>query len=262
MAQALQLRLPEAAWHTQRDELAKLAAALGSLVGSLAKIAQDIALMAQGEVGELAEGAAGGSSTMPHKRNPVGAMVALAAAHRAPQRVAALLAAMPQAHERGLGDWQAELAEFSGLLASAAGAAGALRRAAAGLQVDAARMRRNIDAQDGLVFAEGLAMRLAQAIGKAAAHHRVEAWSRRTVDEGRSLRDVAQAAIRDDEALRDRLPAADVDALFDAEAAARHASRLAQAQLTGLARQSAIQADTAPWAAWLPGAGDDTEETA
>jgi len=263
MAQALQLRLPDAAWHTQRDEMATLAGALGVLVGSLGKIAQDIALMAQGEVGELVEGASGGSSTMPHKRNPVGAMVALAAAHRAPQRVAAILGAMPQAHERGLGDWQAELAEFCGLLASAAGAAAAVRRAAEGLQVDAARMRRNIDALQGLVFAEALSMRLASTIGKAAAHHRVEAWSRRAVEQGRHLRDVASSAIVDDEALRDRIPASDVVALFDAEAAAQHASRLARLRLKDLARQSALQEDSAPWAAWLPGDdGDDIEEDA
>jgi 3-carboxy-cis,cis-muconate cycloisomerase len=264
LARALRLRLPDAAWHTQRDELATLAGALGVLVGSLGKIAQDIALMAQGEVGELAEGAAGGSSTMPHKRNPVGAMVALAAAHRAPQRVAALLAAMPQAHERGLGDWQAELAEFIGLLAHAAGAAAAVRRAAAGLQVDAARMRRNIDAQQGLVFAEGLSMRLARAIGKAAAHERVEAWSRRAVAEGRHLRDLARAGVAADDDLRQRVTDADIDALFDVDAAARHASALAQAQLERLARQAALQRDEAPWTDWRPDAGtdEDDEETA
>jgi 3-carboxy-cis,cis-muconate cycloisomerase len=263
LARALRLRLPEAAWHTQRDELATLAGALGVLVGSLGKIAQDIALMAQGEVGELAEGAAGGSSTMPHKRNPVGALVALAAARRAPQRVAALLAAMPQAHERGLGDWQAELAEFVGLLAHAAGAAAAMRRAVVGLQVDAARMRRNIDAQQGLVFAEGLAMRLARAIGKAAAHERVEAWSRRAAAEGRPLREVAVAGVALDDDLRRQLAGGDLDALFDTDAAARHASALAQAQLEGLARQAAQQRDGAPWADWCPAHGtEDDEETA
>ena len=105
MAELLGLRNPPAAWHTQRDELVALGCELGVLAGSLGKIAKDIALMSQGEVGELAEpsgGGRGGSSAMPHKRNPVAAMTALAAAVRAPQRVAALLAAMPQEHERGL----------------------------------------------------------------------------------------------------------------------------------------------------------------
>lgn len=105
-------------------------------------------------------------------------------------------------------------------------------------------------------------MRLARTIGKAAAHHRVEAWSRTATTEGRHLRDVASSGIAGDEALRDHVTASEVDALFDAGAAARHASRLAQAQLKGLARQSAIQAESAPWAAWLPDDAGDTEETA
>lgn len=137
-----------ATWHTQRDEWVALGCELGLLTGSLGKIARDIALMGQYEVGEVAEPTEpgrGGSSAMPHKRNPVAAMVALAAAQRAPQRVAALLAAMPQEHERALGGWQAELAEWPQLLMSAHGSARALASALPGLQIDAARMRANID---------------------------------------------------------------------------------------------------------------------
>src|SRR6201996_7061593 len=183
MAASLDLRLPPAAWHTQRDELVSLGCELGVLAGSLGKIARDVSLMSQGEVGELAEpagGGRGGSSAMPHKRNPVAAMTALAAAVRAPPRVAALLAAMPQEHERGLGNWQAELAEFGGLLASVHGALAALTLAADGLQVFPDRMRRNIDALQGLVFAEALAMRVAREIGKSEAHHWVEGLSKET----------------------------------------------------------------------------------
>jgi 3-carboxy-cis,cis-muconate cycloisomerase len=258
MAQALQLRAPAAAWHTQRDELVALACELGVLAGSLGKIAKDIALMSQGEIGEMAEGQGGGSSTMPHKRNPVGAMVALAAAVRVPQRVAAMLAAMPQAHERGLGDWQAELAEFAGLLGSVHGAVFALRQAAAGLQVDPARMRADIEAQRGLVFAEGVSMRLARAIGKPAAHQRVEQWSRRALAEGAPLCDVALEGVAGDERLRAAVPAPELRALFDADAAARHASALAQAQLADLAAQAAELQRHPPWRAWLP-AGDNEE---
>ncbi|MDM0105980.1 3-carboxy-cis,cis-muconate cycloisomerase [Variovorax sp. J22R24] len=148
MAQALGLGDPGATWHTQRDEWIALGCELGLMVGSLGKIAKDIALMGQYEVGELAEPSEpgrGGSSAMPHKRNPVASMVALAAAQRAPQRVAALLAAMPQEHERALGAWQAELAEWPQLLMSAHGSVRALAAALPGLQVDAVRMRSNID---------------------------------------------------------------------------------------------------------------------
>ncbi len=148
MARELGLAVPDAAWHTQRDEWVALGCELGILTGSLGKIAKDIALLGQHEVGEVMEPqepGRGGSSSMPHKRNPVAAMVALAAAQRAPQRVAALLAAMPQEHERALGLWQAELAEWPQLLMSAHGSARALARALPGLRVDAARMRANLD---------------------------------------------------------------------------------------------------------------------
>jgi 3-carboxy-cis,cis-muconate cycloisomerase len=148
MAAELKLKAPLFTWHTQRDEWVALGCELGLLVGSLGKIAKDISLMGQYEVGELAEPSEpgrGGSSAMPHKRNPVACMVALAAAQRAPQRVAALLAAMPQEHERALGNWQAELAEWPGLLMSAQGSARAMAQALAGLQVDTQRMRANLD---------------------------------------------------------------------------------------------------------------------
>ncbi len=148
VAQALGLADAGNAWHTQRDEWVALGCELGIAVGSLGKIATDIALMGQYEVGELAEPSEpgrGGSSAMPHKRNPVASMVALAASQRAPQRVAALLATMPQQHERALGAWQAELAEWPQLLVTTHGSVRAMAGALPGLQVDAARMRANID---------------------------------------------------------------------------------------------------------------------
>ncbi len=148
VAQDLGLADPGATWHTQRDEWVALGCALGLMTGSLGKIADDIALLGQYEVAEVAEPSEpgrGGSSAMPHKRNPVASMVAIAAAHRAPQRVAALLASMPQQHERALGAWQAELAEWPQLWMSAHGSVRAMAQALPGLQVDAARMRANID---------------------------------------------------------------------------------------------------------------------
>ena len=149
VATALGLRAAPTVWHTQRDEWVALGCELGVLVGSLGKIAKDLSLMGQFEVAEVAEPTEvgrGGSSAMPHKRNPVACMVTLAASVRAPQRVAALLAAMPQEHERALGPWQAELAEWPGLLMSAHGAVRAMAKMLPGLQVDVPRMRANIDA--------------------------------------------------------------------------------------------------------------------
>ena len=241
MAAELQITLAPGAWHTQRDDWVALGCEVGVLCGSLGKIAADISLLAQGEIGEVAEPTAGasgerrgGSSAMPHKRNPVASMIALAAALRAPQRVAALLAAMPQQHERGLGHWQAELAEWPGLWLSAHGAASALAEAAAGLTVDASRMRANIDALHGLVFAEGAAMLLARPLGKARAHALLEALSQRVVAGHPSLRELLLQAIAADADLRARIPDAEAEAVFDVDAAARRASAIAQPQLAAL----------------------------
>ena len=255
MARQLRLRAPPAAWHTQRDELVALACELGLLAGSLGKIAKDVSLMAQAEVGELAEpsdGGRGGSSTMPHKRNPVAAMVALSVALRAPQHVAALLAAMPQEHERGLGNWQAELAEFGPLLACVHGAVAALAQAGAGLQVDRDRMARNIDALQGLVFAEALSMRAAREIGKSEAHRWVESLSQRAVAEGIHLRDVAAQALQSHERLREKISRDELAELFDPGAPAAHATALARPQLAALRQHADEMRRDAPWQPWLP----------
>jgi 3-carboxy-cis,cis-muconate cycloisomerase len=148
MSEELGLAAHSSAWHTQRDQWLALACELALMVGSLGKIGQDIALMGQFEVGELAEpteAGRGGSTAMPHKRNPVASMTAKAAAQRAPQRLAALLATMPHEHERALGAWQAELAEWPGLMVTAHGSVRAMATALEGLQVFEARMRGNID---------------------------------------------------------------------------------------------------------------------
>ena len=146
---ARRLNLPSRVqpWQVQRDELARLAAELGVLVGALGKMATDVALMSQCEVGEFSERVEqgrGGSSAMPHKRNPVGAMVALSALQRAPQRVASVLAGMAHEQERALGPWQAELADLADLLIMAASAVRAMKQALDGAVVDEARMLANI----------------------------------------------------------------------------------------------------------------------
>ena len=165
MADALGLRDPGVAWHTQRDEWLAIGCELGLMVGSLGMLAKDILLLGQHEIGEVAEPAEPG----PGERLPRASMVALAAAQRAPQRVAALRAAMPQAHPGALGGWQAELAEWPQLLLSAHGSVRALAGALPGLHVDAARMRSNIDRlRSGLprgAVAEGFDPALAETAG-------------------------------------------------------------------------------------------------
>ncbi|HWP19900.1 MAG TPA: lyase family protein [Burkholderiaceae bacterium] len=245
VARRLGLRWPDSAWHTQRDDWVALGAEVGVLCGALGKIARDWSLLAQAEVGELAEpsgGGRGGSSAMPHKRNPVASMVALAAAGRAPQRVAALLAAMPQEHERGLGNWQAELAEWAGLLLSAHGAVHALAEACEGLTIDTERMRRNIESLQGLVYTEAVSMRLAERIGKADAHQMVEALARRSVAEQRPLEELVRGAVEADPALSRAVPMEELASLFDPAQAALPAALIAQERLPQLREQAQMLA--------------------
>ena len=249
MADDLQLGLAPGAWHTQRDEWVALGCEVGVLCGTLGKIATDLSLLAQGEIGEMAEPSGsgrGGSSAMPHKRNPVASMIALAASLRAPHRVAALLATMPQQHERGLGNWQAELAEWPGLFLSAHGAVNALADAAAGLTVDTARMRRNIDALNGLVFAEAAAMLLARHLGKARAQALLESLSRRALSEQRPLLALVQEAVAATATLGAKIDADELRAAFDADAVARQAGGVARAQWADL-RERAAALDAQPF---------------
>jgi 3-carboxy-cis,cis-muconate cycloisomerase len=237
VAKALDLRVADAAWHTQRDEWVRLGLEVAVLTGSLGKLATDLSLMAQGEIAELAEPSGngrGGSSAMPHKRNPVSAMIALAAATRTPQHGAALLASMGQQHERGLGNWQAELAEWPGLYLSAHGALQALNEAFAGLHIDTARMRHNIDALQGLVFAEAASSYLAHTIGKSAAHALLEKMTGESLSSGRHLADVLADAVQADAQLRAAIDLGHLRTLFDPVAATAPAHRLAQAQLRSL----------------------------
>ena len=229
MASALGLGCPLASWHTQRDDWVRLGLEVALLTASLGKIATDLALMAQGEVGELAEPAGagrGGSSAMPHKRNPVAAMTALAASGRTPHVAAALLGSMGQQHERGLGNWQAELAEWPTLFLSAHGALAALADAFDGLEVNTTRMRANIDNLQGLVFAEGAAGLLAESMGRTRAHALLEDLSRQALAEGVQLASLVRAIEGADPAR--------VDALFDPVDAAQPGARLARTLLAQL----------------------------
>ncbi|WP_051237419.1 lyase family protein [Ottowia thiooxydans] len=185
MAKQLGLGHAPSSWHTQRDAWLRFGLEVAVLMGSLSKIAKDLALLSQAEVGEVSEGAGastapngsarGGSSAMPHKRNPVACMQAIAACAQGPGIAATLLSTMAQAHERGLGEWQAEVAVWPQLWIQAFGATSAVRDALSGLQVDTARMTRNIDNLQGLVHSEALTQALAAAVGKKPARARIQA---------------------------------------------------------------------------------------
>jgi 3-carboxy-cis,cis-muconate cycloisomerase len=214
LAQDLGLPLPDLPWHTQRDRVAEVAAALGILTGSLGKMARDISLLMQTDVAEAAEPAApgrGGSSTMPHKRNPVACAATLSAAVKVPGLVATMLAGMVQEHERALGGWQAEWDALPEIAIASFGALRQMRETAAGLTVDAARMRANLDITHGLIMGEAVMLALGGKIGRLNAHHLVEDASRRAAASGRHLREVlAQEA-----QVMQHLSQQELDALFE-----------------------------------------------
>jgi 3-carboxy-cis,cis-muconate cycloisomerase len=193
LAQELKLTLPEAPWHTHRDRIAEAASVLAILTGSCGKIARDVSLMMQTDVAEAFEPSGegrGGSSTMPHKRNPVAAATALAAATMAPNLAATIFAAQVQEHERSAGPWHAEWPTLPMLQLVTSGALAAIVDIAEGMEVDAARMRVNLDATHGLIMAEAVTMALAEKIGKSEAHHLVEAASKKAVAGKKDLREV------------------------------------------------------------------------
>ncbi len=193
LAEELQLGFPDAPWHTHRDRLAGLVCACGILTGSLGKMARDISLLMQNEVAEAAEPSGpgrGGSSTMPHKRNPSGCVVTLAAANRVPGQVASFLSAMVQEHERAVGSWQAEWPTVAALVQATGVAAAAMAEVAEGLSVDGVRMRANIDATRGVIFAERAMMLLGEKLGRDVAHKLLEEATRRTTAQGRHLSEI------------------------------------------------------------------------
>jgi len=177
LAKQLKLALPPGPWFTQRVRVAALAQDCTLVVGALAKASRDIALMMQIEVGEAAEPSGpgrGSSSTMPHKRNPVGAALVLSAATRAPMLAATIVAAMPQEHERALGGWQAEWPTLAALVEALGSAVEAMAEVAAGLTVDTEALQANMDAAEAAVLAERATFLLARKMGKREAHALVE----------------------------------------------------------------------------------------
>ena len=193
VAEELGLAEPALGWHTIRLRPARCSAALGSALGVMGKVARDVVLLAQTEVAEAAEGAGegrGGSSTMPHKRNPVGAVAVIACAQRAPGLVATILGAMGQEHERAAGAWQSEWEPFLELLRLAGSAAATLRELLEGLDVDADRMRADLDATGELVMSESVAAALSESIGRPAAQELVAAAAAASARSDRAFREV------------------------------------------------------------------------
>ncbi len=193
LAEALSLPLPSVPWHTQRDRIAEAATVLGLLTGTLGKIARDVSLQMQTEVGELSEppsSGKGGSSTMPHKRNPVGCAAALTAAARVPALVATMLGAMVQEHERALGGWQAEWETLPEIARLCAGALANIAEIADGLEVDTGQLAKNLDLTHGLILGEAVMLALGGSLGRLRAHELVEHAARAAVDSGRPLRQV------------------------------------------------------------------------
>ena len=199
LGRELGLPVPDGPWHAHRDRLAGLLAACAVYVGTMGKIAADIALLMQAESGEAAE-PGGNSSTMPQKQNPAGCAIAIAAATRVPGLLASFLAGMPQEHERGVGGGHAEGPVVAALVQATGAALSALQHVAENLRVDPARMRANIAATRGTVFAERAMMLLARSMGREAAHSLIRAaageaaaGSRRFVDVLAGLPQVARA---------------------------------------------------------------------
>jgi 3-carboxy-cis,cis-muconate cycloisomerase len=209
LAEDLGLAEPVLPWHTNRVRIAELGAALATTAGVLGKIALDVVLLAQTEVGEAREEIGGGSSTLPHKHNPIESTLARACTRLVHGYASVLTSGLEQEHERAAGAWHAEWEALSGALAYTGGAAHAVGRAVGSLQVDAQRMRHNLGATDGLVLAERVSFALAARYGRAEGHDIVREAAARVAASGRSLADELRADERVD------LSDPELDALLD-----------------------------------------------
>ena len=212
-------------WHVRRAGFVGLAGWLGQLIGALAKMAEDVVFLASTEVAEVAEPfikGRGGSSAMPHKRNPVSATLILAAHRQAPALVAMQMAAMNAAHERPAGAWHGEWTILPQLFGLAAGALVEAVRLAEGLEVDQARMQHNLGQTRGLIFADAVAALLAPRIGAGAAHHLVA----EAADAVRVAGETLQAVLPRLAAWPQSVDAATLETCFDSGPAVRAAAAL------------------------------------
>jgi 3-carboxy-cis,cis-muconate cycloisomerase len=250
LAAELGLPLPDLPWHAERDRIALIASALGTVAGAMLKIAGDIVLMSQTEVGEVSEGATdfgfwildfgpgaganpkskiqnpkskkGGSSAMPHKHNPVDATMARAAARQAVSLVPLVLGAMDAEHERAAGSWQLEWGVIPTLFCSVAAAVAHVKNALRSLDIDADRMRANLDQAGGLLMAESVMMALAPHFGRPEAQRLVQAASERVASRRggsrgslRSRPPTFRQALLQDERIKSALSTAQIESALD-----------------------------------------------
>jgi 3-carboxy-cis,cis-muconate cycloisomerase len=231
LAEELGLAVPVLPWHTDRLRIIDLAAALARVTAALGKIARDVTLLAQAEIGEVSEGNGvqgapapgqngsaghataasprrGGSSAMAHKHNPVAAVAILGCTRQIPGLVATLVACAEQEHQRAAGAWHAEWEPLTALLRLTASAAGWAAELLPGLVVDAPRMAANLAATKDLPLAEHVTSLLAGVLGAAQAHDLVAEAAQRAVSAGLPLRDVLLAVPK----LEGRLASAGVTA--------------------------------------------------
>lgn len=190
LANALELHQADTPWHSQRDRLLETAAWFAGVAGTLGKFASDFSLLMQTEVAEVGEPIAegrGGSSTMPHKRNPVSCAAILTANTRIPGLMATMYASQNQQHERALGGWQAEWEVLPQLITLAGGVMQTSLELLNGMQVNTVKMRANLDITHGLIMAESVTLALAEFMGKQPAHHLVEQLCHRALDENQPL---------------------------------------------------------------------------
>lgn len=189
-AQQLDLSVPTCTWHGERDRIVEIASVLAMIVGNTGKMARDWSLMMQTEIAEVFEPTAkgrGGSSTMPHKRNPVAAASVLAAANRVPALMSSIYQSMVQEHERSLGAWHAEWLAIPEIFQLCAGNLSRTCEVLQGFEVNAEQMQHNLDCTHGLIMAEAVMMALAPKIGRLNAHHLVEAACKTAVAQGQHL---------------------------------------------------------------------------
>ena len=218
LAKQLGLKKPSIPWHSARDRIARFGAEAAILAGAAGKIGRDVSLLMQPEIGEALEPAGagrGGSSALPHKRNPAACLLALEASQRAPGLAATLMANLVPEHERGLGQWQAQWLTLKNLVCAAASGVAAMAETLERLEVRADAMAANLEHTQGLVFSEAVSLRLAQALGKSAAHTLTETLCARAVAQKTHLREVLRA----DAEIARIIPTGELETLFQAKRA-------------------------------------------